>query len=48
MTEDLMTLVTVRTYEIAHILNESEDRNVHLFEHGVSLARVGERDVLRG
>src|SRR5260221_2911736 len=48
MTEDLLTLAAVLADEVAHVLDDAEERHVHLAEHGQALARVDKGDVLRG
>src|SRR5713226_2823665 len=43
-----VALATVGTYEVAHVLDHSENRTMHLAEHLDRASRVEQRDVLRG
>src|SRR6202012_5663039 len=47
MREDFTTLAAMWTEEIAHILDDPENRHVDLLKHRKPAARVDERDVLR-
>ena len=45
--EDLFALAAVAADEVAHVLDDAEDRHVHLAEHRQALAGVDQRHVLR-
>ena len=47
MPEDLVPLIAIGTDEIAHVLDDPQDRNLQLLEHLEPFARIDEAHVLR-
>lgn len=47
MAENIITRAGIRCDEVAHILDDAEQRHFHLAEHGDALARVDQRQILR-
>ncbi|MNT31392.1 hypothetical protein D3C72_1672250 [compost metagenome] len=47
MAENIITSAGIGRDEIAHILDDAEQRHLHLAEHGDALARIDQRQILR-
>src|SRR5688572_28576315 len=48
VTENLFALSAVTADEVAHVLDDSQNRYIHLTKHGQTLSGIDQRDILRG
>ena len=47
MSEDVGTFAAFRAEEVAHVLDDAEDRNFDALEHRYAFAGIDQRQVLR-